>query len=393
MVMASWPAARRREGQSAMPPAIRRRVDHALHLDMRRALRIGGPLIAVCAGADALHLLLRFGATGAPAALLDVGAIAAALALAAAGRRAIHRPELPALLILLTLFGVTIANLRLLPQASATGVAYLAVILVISALFLSWTPRWHLAWLVAALSMCASLLVTAAGPAEMGIAVAAGVTAGIASLASLVGQRIAYLRLTEMLEHQFRLRSLSRHANLQERAVEDLNRELVRTARLDPVTGIGNRRALDEALASLTDRRLAAVLLDVDHFKAYNDRNGHLAGDAALARVGHILRSVVRDRDMVFRYGGEEFLVLLPDGDRDGAARLAERVRAAIEGDTAADLGLTVSAGVAAADRFRASTPLPLLRRADAALYRAKRTGRNRVVVDGQGAAIRELVG
>jgi diguanylate cyclase (GGDEF)-like protein len=149
------------------------------------------------------------------------------------------------------------------------------------------------------------------------------------------------------------------------------------------VTGIGNRRALDEAILSLTGTRLAAVLLDVDHFKAFNDRNGHLAGDEALARVGAILRQAVRREDMVFRYGGEEFLILVPGGDRESAAALAERVRLTIQDDSTGNpWGLTVSAGVAVADRFSAGNPLGLLRRADAALYQAKRGGRNRVVID-----------
>jgi diguanylate cyclase (GGDEF)-like protein len=149
------------------------------------------------------------------------------------------------------------------------------------------------------------------------------------------------------------------------------------------VTGIGNRRALDEAMLAMAGTRLAAVLLDLDHFKSFNDRNGHLAGDAALSRVGGILRQAVRRQDLVFRYGGEEFLILLPGSDGDDAARLAERVRDAVQGDPqVGPWGLTVSLGVAVADRFSASNPLGLLRRADAALYQAKRTGRNRVVVD-----------
>jgi diguanylate cyclase (GGDEF)-like protein len=186
-----------------------------------------------------------------------------------------------------------------------------------------------------------------------------------------------------MLEQQFELRRVGRYAQVQESRVEALNRELTRTARLDTVTGIGNRRALDETLAGLAGRRLAAVLLDLDHFKAFNDRNGHLSGDAALARVGEILRATVRDRDLVFRYGGEEFLILLPGSDLSGAARLAERVREAVEQDArTGPWGLTVSAGVAVADRFNSANPTQLLRRADRALYQAKRLGRNRVAVD-----------
>jgi diguanylate cyclase (GGDEF)-like protein len=186
-----------------------------------------------------------------------------------------------------------------------------------------------------------------------------------------------------MLVQQFELRQLSGLTRRHEVAVESLNRELVRTARVDTVTGIGNRRALDEAILALTGTRLAAVLLDLDHFKAFNDSNGHLAGDEALARVGAILRQSVRREDLVFRYGGEEFLILVPGGDRESAAALAERVRKAVQDDpSGSPWGLTVSAGVAVADRFSAANPLGLLRRADVALYQAKRAGRNRVVVD-----------
>jgi diguanylate cyclase (GGDEF)-like protein len=214
------------------------------------------------------------------------------------------------------------------------------------------------------------------------------VALGAAALASGIGQVIARQRLRNMLEQQFELRRVSRYSVRQEARVEALNRELTRTARLDPVTGIGNRRALDETLASLAGRRLAAVLLDLDHFKAYNDRNGHLGGDAALARVGDILRATIREGDLVFRYGGEEFLILLPGGDLAAAMGLAERVRVAVEQDErTGPWGLTVSAGVAVADRFNSTNPTLLLRRADGALYRAKRLGRNRVVADGAASA------
>ena len=114
--------------------------------------------------------------------------------------------------------------------------------------------------------------------------------ASLAALVSAVGQPLAYFRMQRMLAQQFELRLLSSVARRKERAVEELNRELVRTARTDTVTGIGNRRALDEAILKLAGTRLAAVLLDLDHFKSFNDRNGHLAGDEALSRVGEILR-------------------------------------------------------------------------------------------------------
>ncbi|MEO6577328.1 MAG: diguanylate cyclase [Candidatus Limnocylindria bacterium] len=104
----------------------------------------------------------------------------------------------------------------------------------------------------------------------------------------------------------------------------------------DSLTGAGNRLALDEAITRLLDQgdRLrplpfALILLDIDHFKAYNDQHGHLAGDAALGRLGPILRQAIRGTDLAFRYGGEEFLLLLPDIDLPGAIAVAERVRRA----------------------------------------------------------------
>jgi diguanylate cyclase len=262
---------------------------------------------------------------------------------------------------------------------------YQALILVGSAVFLAWAPSWHLAWLSEAIGLSVLQLVLASADAAAAAA-SALMVAVLAALVSAAGHPLAYYRMRRMLEQQFELRRLTGVARRHELAVEELNRELLRTARIDTVTGIGNRRALDEAILSLAGTRLAAVLLDLDHFKAFNDRNGHLAGDEALARVGAILRQAVRRQDLVFRYGGEEFLILVPGADPESAAALAERVRLAVQNDTTAGpWNLTVSAGVAIADRFSAGSPLGLLRRSDAALYQAKRAGRNRVVVDDPG--------
>ncbi|HEX2141026.1 MAG TPA: GGDEF domain-containing protein, partial [Candidatus Limnocylindria bacterium] len=278
----------------------------------------------------------------------------------------------------------SLVNGRLLPSLGPQSVGFISVILVASALFVTWSPRWHTAWLLTACFMAAGMVtLSLAAGTPVDTAASELMAVGVAGLVSLVGHPLAHLRTRRLLEQQFELRQLSRVALRQERQLARLNGELVLTARMDVVTGIGNRRALDEALASLTGQRLAAVLVDVDHFKAFNDRNGHLAGDSALGRIGEILREVVRKGDLVFRYGGEEFLILIPGGDREGAGRLAERLRQGVEDDVAfQQWGLTISAGVAVADRFSASSPLPLLRRADSALYQAKRTGRNRVVVD-----------
>jgi diguanylate cyclase (GGDEF)-like protein len=382
MVMASWPSA---PGRGRRPPAsesVRRRVDEAMRRAIRQAIRHAVPLLAVGIAADAFQMLLRFGEASRGPVALAVTTVAVTLAISALGTRFVRRPEPAAFGALALVYAVILLDARLIPDMMTTSAGYVAVVILGSALFLVWSPRWHASWLVLAVLLSMVQLVTApaavAGPAAAQLLVAVA-----ASAVSAVGQPLAFFRVQRMLEQQFELRRLSRVAHRQERAVEELNRELVRTARLDPVTGIGNRRALDEAMLVLAGTRLAAVLLDLDHFKSFNDRNGHLAGDGALSRVGGILRQAVRREDLVFRYGGEEFLILLPGSDRDDAANLAERVRLAVQRDPqVGPWGLTVSLGVAVADRFSASNPLGLLRRADAALYQAKRTGRNRVVVD-----------
>ena len=385
MVMASWPAGDGRGRRPLPAESVRRRVDEAMRRAIRLAIRYSVPMVAAGIAADVVHVLLRFGADARPSAVLGAIAVAGTAAIAWGGARFHRAPQVSALAILLLLYGVTLLNARLLPTIAPISAGYQALILVGSALFLAWTPRWHVLWLGIAVSLSAIQLIFAA-PGMAGSAASELMVASLAALVSGVGQPLAYFRMQRMLAQQFELRLLSSVARRNEREVEELNRELVRTARTDTVTGIGNRRALDEAILKLAGTRLAAVLLDLDHFKSFNDRNGHLAGDEALSLVGAIIRNAVRRQDLVFRYGGEEFLILIPGGDNDAASRLAERVREAVQDDPqVGPWGLTISAGVAVADRFSASNPLGLLRRADSALYQAKRAGRNRVVVDDEG--------
>jgi len=156
----------------------------------------------------------------------------------------------------------------------------------------------------------------------------------------------------------------------------------------DGLTQLYNRRAFDDRLAKARAReerqggRFAVLLLDIDHFKRLNDTFGHPAGDAALKHTARVLEGHLRQGDEAARYGGEEFAVILPGADAAGAAPLAERVRAAIEGSQVvfegARLAVTVSVGVAAwpEDGREIET---LLAAADRALYAAKQDGRNRV--------------
>ncbi len=154
----------------------------------------------------------------------------------------------------------------------------------------------------------------------------------------------------------------------------------------DPLTGIANRRALDERLQAELQRchrygrPLAGILLDVDHFKAINDRYGHLVGDRVLQALADLLVSSVRELDFVARYGGEEFVILLPETDLDGATRFAERLRQAIAGLRVAEGPAVITASFGVTACAEADTADEFLGRADQALYAAKHSGRDRVV-------------
>ena len=160
----------------------------------------------------------------------------------------------------------------------------------------------------------------------------------------------------------------------------------------DELTGLYNRRYFDRHLAVMLhkaqnqDRDMALMILDIDHFKAVNDTYGHDVGDAVLREFAGRLRRNIRGVDLACRFGGEEFVVLMPDTDFRQAELVAERVRQSIaerafEVNAGRPLSVTVSAG-AALNESAADTPETLIKRADVALYRAKREGRNRVVFD-----------
>lgn len=160
----------------------------------------------------------------------------------------------------------------------------------------------------------------------------------------------------------------------------------------DTLTGLYNRRFLIEHLDYLfnvsrrTGRPVSAIMVDIDHFKRFNDRYGHLEGDVVLRTVAHVIEANVRGTDTVVRYGGEEFTVILPETDRKEATLVAERLRRAVEEYPFRHYlfvdaqRITVSVGVATAPQD-ATTPEGLLEAADQALYAAKEAGRNRVVV------------
>lgn len=160
-------------------------------------------------------------------------------------------------------------------------------------------------------------------------------------------------------------------------------------ARTDPLTKLHNRLKLTEDLGVLhgrTDHHYCLAMVDVDHFKSYNDIYGHQAGDAALVAIATTLASEVRTSDAVYRFGGEEFLLLLREQSAANAKVIVERVRSAVHalriehsGDPAGLL--TISAGVSASTHGHRAGTEQLLREADLALYAAKASGRNRVTL------------
>ncbi|MTJ82689.1 MAG: GGDEF domain-containing protein [Telmatospirillum sp.] len=170
---------------------------------------------------------------------------------------------------------------------------------------------------------------------------------------------------------------------------ERVQTELVQQASHDPLTGALNRRAFEiEARRMLARHRrrrqpIAVIATDLDHFKDVNDRFGHAAGDLVLSRFGHLARQILREGDLFARFGGEEFIALLPDCDRAGVEATAERLRSMMRDANimtpAGPVSVTVSLGLALSPE--AQTPMAtLLREADAALYRAKSAGRNRTM-------------
>jgi len=148
-------------------------------------------------------------------------------------------------------------------------------------------------------------------------------------------------------------------------------------SRIDPLTGVGNRRMFNDTLETqfAMFRRygnpFSLVLLDVDHFKQINDTKGHLFGDQVLSQLGSQVIAAVRETDYVSRYGGEEFVILMPETELEGAAGFADRLRIKIADNS----GITVSVGVTSTEHFTTSTEL--LEAADQALYEAKDAGRN----------------
>ena len=211
---------------------------------------------------------------------------------------------------------------------------------------------------------------------------------------SIKGRTVGYLNVNSATpglynqEHADRLQAFAEHAAL---AIDNarLFYEVKQLAYTDELTGLYNRRGVTEVgrrefeRSNRYDHKLSIVMLDIDHFKLVNDTFGHSVGDRVLELIGERFRMGLRWSDIVGRYGGEEFLILLPEADLTGALVVAERLRTLISGEPyrleEGELNLTVSLGVAMMDSSLTDLEA-LIKRADNALYLAKQAGRDRVM-------------
>jgi diguanylate cyclase (GGDEF)-like protein len=293
---------------------------------------------------------------------IALAAIAVAALIAAGGlMTAFHRLPMgllalaPALGSILTGAVICFAG----PEASAAYALYFAWVVIAAANYLTRTMT-ALHGAFAVIVYAVAIEIVGPGPAPAGLRVA--MLAGTAVVASVVMAGLA-------------MRARAFVAQLED------------DVRTDPLTGLDNRRALQEATerefarADRSRRPLALIVLDLDHFKEFNDELGHLAGDQALRRLARILDEITRVIEATARLGGDEFAIVVPETDEAGARALAERLRIAVASEFAgAEPRLTISCGIAV-HRPEARGAVDLFEAADRALYAAKEAGRNRVSV------------
>ncbi len=279
--------------------------------------------------------------------------------------------------------------LAFVPEIQTPSLMLLANLPSAVALLSPWGVKAQAGWLLASASVLAVIpVVLGRGAVQVDEWSGIWLVLAISGLMSLAGALGTTGMRRRAFGHQMEARSAHVATLTREAELGRLNGELALVTRKDPLTGLGNRRRLDEELTAAAARATrygndcAVALLDLDGFKKYNDSLGHVAGDAALRAVATALVANVRAIDTVCRFGGDEFVVVMPEQPLEGAARAAERMRRAVE-----DLQLrcptpsgphllTISTGIALLGRSAAHDGDEVLRQADTELYRAKRAGR-----------------
>ena len=365
------------------PPTERRmqdpRASVARTVELRRALRTGTMTVGFILVATGFLLAARYPARALPFFFLWTAGAVACFALYAAAGRASPRFIVPLTVVFTVipatlLLGTAVEPGTLLAMASGFTMLPVAV-----PLFMAWTRRVRTGWLLAYAGVFGGVTI-ATGLGHLDAVQRVDLATNV-----VIGVFIGWLG-GELLE-RMRERTVQQEIELRR-----LNLELQIRATTDALTGLANRRQLDTDLQILSTSRLggagscAFIMLDLDRFKRLNDELGHAAGDAALRQVSAELTRVIRPRDTSYRYGGEEFLVIMPDASLDAATAAAERIRTAIAGlriaaGAGADAGhLTISGGVAFSLNAREHWE-EVLAAADSALYRAKAAGRDHVCV------------
>jgi len=221
------------------------------------------------------------------------------------------------------------------------------------------------------------------------IKLAVNVTVLTDNAGSSRGTLLTFDDITQLEEKNFELNNMLEKLQSANDEIQVKSQELETLANRDPLTLCLNRRSLAQYFDKLFTQakadggHLSCMMLDIDFFKSVNDRFGHATGDQVIKAVADVLKTCTRESDLVGRYGGEEFCVVLPTLALDTAVKIAERIRQAIEKSSCSGVKITASLGVATIES-NANTPDELINQADKALYAAKKSGRNRVIIWGQ---------
>ena len=331
---------------------------------------------------------------------LVVGLNAAVAACATIGYVAVagfarRYPEAILFLVLVVVDLATVGIAMLRPEMGAIVAGYLLVLPMVVALVLPWATRVHIAWLC----LHAGLTLIATSFAPPGSLLVTNGLEGLAllSLTTVVSQfgHVSNLRarVTSFLQIQ-RITALNRQGGRDHLRLDRLNQLLATSATTDELTGLRNRLGLASDLSVVRSRierqgdRYEILMLDLDRFKAINDARGHVAGDGVLRAAADAISAALRPGDRAYRYGGEEFLVVVRLSERDDAMTAGERIRVNVEQLRLRNAGnpphgvVTVSVGITTVGQADlADADEAWISRADAALYRAKEGGRNRCEV------------